>query len=609
MGEVEYGWTGIKRGSQAPYDKPLAGLSDDIVPSTLKFDINNRPYSSFYSDVGIYRDNQCTYTEGVEGQYGHLGTWFCPASTAEYYDVTYESMDLDFLTRKLTPLAIRAGGYLAIVNGPADHSQCLGYGCSLREMILHSTLACNKEYDFYISSNFPLHSRFNIPFAPADCLIKMTIYNKRPNRVDTYVNGEFVVANNAELDSNGSLKWTKGSSEHIPTLKSPLGSNYHDKNAQVLHLVIGGGNYSFELKTVQSLIVEFGVMTELSEEEIYDNGNMAQNLATLLGIPQDRIKIINVISESSSARRRRSRELGWKMVKTNVRSRRSDGSGKTIRFEILPEANSNYGAEGLDDVAATIVNDPASVTSVIGETLQDEDPTALADSDLAVATPPRDREPEESVSILEKFGVEEQQEDESLDDFMARVGGVIGVNLDDFETAEERNAKAQLITDEAEALQIYKLPATLILHNQPSNDQWIDASLNSIKLHMTDDEGNFMETAGYQNRPYQVKAEMIEIVEQSDATSQPTINGKTVVAIESGNGYAVFDNLVFSGDLVSCRIKFSIKEPRTNSIAPVVTDTILFNKPSYSIDEAAETDSCPLNEAPVFNRRAVFTDG
>ena len=182
MGEVEHGWTGVKRGSQAPYNKPLAGLSDDVVPSTLKVDINNRPYSSFYSDVGIYRDNQCTYTEGVDGQRGHLGTWFCPTSTAQYYDVTYESMDLDFLTRKLTPLAIRSGGYLAIVNGPADHSQCLGYGCSLREMILHSTMACNKEYDFYISSNYPLNSRFHVPFAPDDCLIKLTIYNKRPNR-------------------------------------------------------------------------------------------------------------------------------------------------------------------------------------------------------------------------------------------------------------------------------------------------------------------------------------------------------------------------------------------------------------------------------------------
>ena len=599
-GEVEFGWTGVKRGNSA-YNNPMAGLSDDKIPMPLRFDQNNKPFSTYYTDVGVYRDNKCTYEDNA------ANGWFCPVETGQYFDVTFESLDNDFLTRKLTPLAVRGGGYLFLVNGPADHSTCVGYGCNFREMILHSTMSCDKEYDYYLSSTFPLHSRFHMPYAPASCIIKLNIYNKRPNRIDTYVNGASVMANNALPDGNGGLKWQKSDTSFIPTLTSPLGANYHDKRAQVIHLVIGGGENTFELKTVQSLIVEFGVITEMTEDDIYDNGNMANNLAALLGVSADRIKVMEVISESSTSRRRRSLANGWKIVTThNVRDRRTSVNQKTLRIEILPEVNSNFGAEGLDDVAVVFVNDPALVTEAVTEALLESDPTVTLEPDLAVATPPKDTEPVFGNSITDKLQLEDQHEEESDADFKTRIEAALGAKLDDFDTAESRSADAWRIVEEANSLKVYKQPSTLVLDIQPNGEQLIDADLNSIRLYMLDQYGNFMETVGYKNRPYQVKAEMIDMV--ADGDSLISINGKTVVEFEAGNGFALFNNLVFSGDLVSARIQFSIKEQE--HIAPVMSNVITFLKPIISIEEAAELGhSCPLNEAALFNRQAAFAHG
>ena len=51
-------------------------------------------------------------------------------------------------------------------------------------------------------------------------------------------------------------------------------------------------------------------MTELTEDDFYDNGNLAQNLAALLNVDPSKIKVMNVISESSGRRRRRHIEEG-----------------------------------------------------------------------------------------------------------------------------------------------------------------------------------------------------------------------------------------------------------------------------------------------------------
>ena len=68
---------------------------------------------------------------------------------------------------------------------------------------------------------------------------------------------------------------------------------------------------------------------------------------------------------------------------------------------------------------------------------------------------------------------------------------------------------------------------------------------------------------------------------------------------------------MFSGDLVSAKIKFSITYPQNSAIQPVITDVITFMKPIISHDDLSNlnTATCPLSEASFFNRQATFSDG
>lgn len=67
------------------------------------------------------------------------------------------------------------------------------------------------------------------------------------------------------------------------------GANFFDRDAQFFHFIISGGS-TVTLKTVQTLVLELGVMTELTDDEFYDNGNLANNLAALLGIDKSKIR-------------------------------------------------------------------------------------------------------------------------------------------------------------------------------------------------------------------------------------------------------------------------------------------------------------------------------
>ena len=54
-----------------------------------------------------------------------------------------------------------------------------------------------------------------------------------------------------------------------------------------------GSIYSLTVKA--TVVLELEVMTELTEDEFYDNGNIAKNIAALLGISPSKIKMMNVV--------------------------------------------------------------------------------------------------------------------------------------------------------------------------------------------------------------------------------------------------------------------------------------------------------------------------
>ena len=164
------------------------------------------------------------------------------------------------------------------------------------------------------------------------------------------MDGEYQVATNAEL-LDGNIQWTKPDiALHLPEVAShDAGSNFFDRDAQLFHFVLSGGHI-FELDVAQTILLELGVMQELDEEAFYDNGNLAGNIAALLGIDPSRIRIMTVIREDSRRRRRRRANMNieeYSMNHFRFRRQTEEADLDTLVIEFSPE---NESASGIREV-------------------------------------------------------------------------------------------------------------------------------------------------------------------------------------------------------------------------------------------------------------------
>lgn len=66
-----------------------------------------------------------------------------------------ESMDADTETRRISPVALLANGYVDLINGPQDHGWCLGYTCQERISTFNTLVATGLEYELYFTGTNP----------------------------------------------------------------------------------------------------------------------------------------------------------------------------------------------------------------------------------------------------------------------------------------------------------------------------------------------------------------------------------------------------------------------------------------------------------------------
>jgi len=67
--------------------------------------------------------------------------YLCPLSTIDHQMLIVESMDYDNMDRRVSPVALRADGYLDLVNGPKDSGTCGGYTCRKRMQTFYTLVA------------------------------------------------------------------------------------------------------------------------------------------------------------------------------------------------------------------------------------------------------------------------------------------------------------------------------------------------------------------------------------------------------------------------------------------------------------------------------------
>jgi len=200
-----------------------------------------------------------------------------------------------------------------------------------------------------------------------------------------------VLATNA-VQNGENIEWSKPDASFIPTLggtHGAAGDNYHERDAQLFHFIISGG-HTYDINVVSTLVLELGVMTELTEDEFYDNGNLAANIAALLGIDPSKIRVMNVIREDAASRRKRRAALGFETISVGPGRFRRDAETTALQFEIDPPSQTVNGANANNNIGKTIANTGAAIVNSTLGTIQNDmgDSSATAEEELAVAAAP-----------------------------------------------------------------------------------------------------------------------------------------------------------------------------------------------------------------------------
>ncbi|XDV34188.1 hypothetical protein PO909_004380 [Leuciscus waleckii] len=289
--QSEYEWNG----------DPRHGLGDYRIPKVMLTSLNGSriPVNQIAPYKGVIRDT-CTY----------MNTWQSyKCFGLNYRMLVIESLDADTETRRLSPVAILGDKYVDLVNGPQDHGWCAGYTCQKRVSLFHAIVATNKSFDIYFTSTTPQKLRLMLLNAGPTEAVRVAVFYSNPQRLDVYVNNTLVGPTNAEWNA-GKTDYTLHeptyTGQYVPSFNSSHGSNFFDQDYKMLNILLRGSE-PVQIRTSPVLFLAFN-LPAMTEAEFF-GPNLINNLALLLKIPANKIRITNIVREGTNARRRRSAGL------------------------------------------------------------------------------------------------------------------------------------------------------------------------------------------------------------------------------------------------------------------------------------------------------------
>ena len=221
----------------------------------------------------------------------------------DYFMLVIESLDPDTEVRRLSPIGIGTGDFIDLVNGPQDHGWCGGYTCQERISTFYAIVASELTYIIGLTSTNPQTTAFHLLNSQAsDAIVIGVIYNS-PQRLDVYYDGQYMVPNNAELQQDGNLQYNLDSraEQFIPTLTNLSGSNFYDRGLKRLYILIRGDS-RYEIRTTPVIQVSLS-LSVANANDFFDSERLAQNIAFILGIPESKIRVVEVVRETLRRKR------------------------------------------------------------------------------------------------------------------------------------------------------------------------------------------------------------------------------------------------------------------------------------------------------------------
>ncbi|CAH8626270.1 unnamed protein product [Schistosoma guineensis] len=362
---------------------PLYGVGDNRIPSRMltKVDGTSINPTIQWPNKGIIRDNSCIYMPKMQA-------YKC-SKALDHKVLLIESMDPDALERRLSPIAFATDGlsanYIDLINGPSDHGVCSSYACLKRMSTFMSIVARQKNFVMYMTSTPPQELRLRLPQADPDYAVRLGIDYFTAGRLDVYVNGVYMKAKNAITNNLGQtvLQAPKTLNEFMPNvITDPAGSNYFDDSAQMLYVIIKGEDI-ITIKLSQLIKVAFG-LPAMTIDQFYGS-EVVNNLANYLGIPAKNIRIVKVVSESSTnSGRRRRRSASGVFVELEI----STPPSQNLSTDVTPNVTS--GLTKVEEISSNVVTliqtgllESVINTTVVSVTIQK--PTPLSGSALWAA--------------------------------------------------------------------------------------------------------------------------------------------------------------------------------------------------------------------------------
>ncbi|XP_028646735.2 PKHD1 like 1, tandem duplicate 1 [Erpetoichthys calabaricus] len=329
--QSEYQWNG----------DPRDGLGDYRIPKVMLTYLNGSriPVNQIAPNKGIIRDPSCTYMPSWQ-------SYKC--FTLDYEMLVIESLDSDTETRRLSPVAVLADGYVDLINGPQDHGWCAGYTCQLRVSLFHSIVSTNTSYSIYFTSTSPQNLRLMLLNANDTKVLRVAIFYSDPQRLDIFVNNSLVAPTNAVWNSDHSdytLNAPTYPDEFVPEMNSTIsGSNYFDEDYKMINILIRGST-PIEIQTAPVLFISFE-MPSMTVEQFY-GPSLVQNLAIFLNIPANKIKITKIVRASS--RRRRSTGISVQIEISNppVQNLNQNSSAGTLKAQDLMNLGNIIGKQAI----------------------------------------------------------------------------------------------------------------------------------------------------------------------------------------------------------------------------------------------------------------------
>ena len=528
---------------------PRNGLGYYRVPKPMVTELNGDkiPYLAKMPNTGIFRNDKCTWMHGWTA-------YKCPDSNHKL--MVMESLDRDTRIRRLSPIAVLANagssGYIDMVNGPQDHSCCSGYTCAERLSTFFMMVAPEIEHEIVLSSIPPQKFRFHLLYNDEEAPVRIKMWFPKQQRLDIYTNGEYVPPNNKDFSVVDNLKLYPADDKYIPPMSDLHCSNYFDPNTGHLYLLVKQKS-TCDIKTQPVVILKLGITVK--EDEFFDEDKIVGNIAGLLGIPLNKIRVTNIVREGSVRRKRSADE------KPGVEFQIAEPPTLTTEDDFVQPLET--GTTPVDPNAPTVNPALTTAPTTPGTTTTEfEIPSEKLDFNKLVEVSSIMTTMLQSGKLSESLGVEvtsmeaskpieppEEEPEYTSPEDRAKILDKTFAET----SAEEDEKKLEELNNNSDI----KIPKNLVLGRQIYEAAEMTKMEFYPYLYMTTTEGETLEVVGGAGDPWLVTASLVAGPDDAKLVGNVTVpfvdglaNFTELLLSKMGTGYKVKFDLTYPTDIV-----------------------------------------------------------